>query len=480
MPPPLFSSQKGVVAVLPPTVVAIVMLILVSIQSSLPLSQHVVVAFSSSIISIPVVRPSPKNTVSLVFASSQKQDDDGSIIENIKDGDGGNENETAVMFDEQQYETERLAQDALAMTAMQTLAQEQLNNVGTTAHELRSPWKWQLRMKIWNYMEQQDIARFPRPVHHRIPNFVDAEIAAENIRHLPEYQAAHIVKVNPDTPQRPVRQLVLEDGKTLLTPQPRLRTGFFSTISMATLPATVAIAHCTNSKGVVKFGTPVTLNANYTVDLVVVGSTGVCPRTGARVGKGEGFAELEWGILSAQHNIDPARCVVVTTVHDCQVVDDIDEMPTNWTLTKHDVPVDIIVTPTRIIRIPPHTRAAKPMGGIFWDLLSPQKLASIRVLQQLKDQIEQSSGSPLPTGPDELLPPIATRNTTNNKTNKNKNQNKPNNTRSSNKNKTNNRSDNTNKSRGNHNRRKNRGKTGESSNTTTKSNSGGSTKLSDE
>ena len=144
------------------------------------------------------------------------------------------------------------------------------------------------------------------------------------------------------------------------------------------------------------------------------------------------------------------------------------------------MPVDIIVTPTRIIRIPPHTRAAKPMGGIFWDLLSPQKLASIRVLQQLKDQIEQSSGSPLPTGPDELLPPIATRNTTNNKTNKNKNQNKPNNTRSSNKNKTNNRSKDTNKSRGNHNRRKKRSKTEESSNTTTKSNSGGSTKLSDE
>ena len=183
--------------------------------------------------------------------------------------------------------------------------------------------------------------------------------------------------------------------------------------------------------------------------------------------------------MSAQHNLDPARCVVVTTVHDCQVLDDIHAMPTNWTLTKHDVPVDIIVTPTRTIRIPPHTRAAKPMGGIFWDLLSPQKLASIRVLQQLKDQTERTLGSPLPTGPDELLPPIATRNNTNNKTNKNKNQNKPNNTRSSNKNKTNNRS-NTHAIRGNHNRRKNRGKTEESSNTTTKRNSGGSTKLSDE
>lgn len=45
-------------------------------------------------------------------------------------------------------------------------------------------------------------------------------------------------------------------------------------------------------------------------------------------------------------------------------------------LTKHDVPVDIIVTPTQIIRVP--NRVAKP-AGVFWDLLSPQKLAQIKV-----------------------------------------------------------------------------------------------------
>ena len=51
-----------------------------------------------------------------------------------------------------------------------------------------------------------------------------------------------------------------------------------------------------------KYGTPIGLNEDYTVDVVVVGSTAVCPTTGARVGKGEGFAELEWGILSLQGN----------------------------------------------------------------------------------------------------------------------------------------------------------------------------------
>ena len=298
-------------------------------------------------------------------------------------------------FDEEAYETNRLAKDAEAMNAMKVKAEEEFAS-------LRTPWKWVIRKRIWDLMEAKDIARFPRPVHHRIPNFEGAEIAAERLSKLPEFVEAKCIKVNPDTPQRPVRHAVLEQGKTLLTPQPRLRTGFFSTVSMDALPPDVAIEECTNSKGVAKHGTPVTLNDDYIVDLVVVGSTAVCPNTGARVGKGEGFAELEWGILSLQGNLDPSKTFVVTTVHDEQVVDDIPP----GQLTKHDVPVDIIVTPTRTIRVP--NRAPKP-SGVFWDLLSPQKLAQIKVLRELKREIEERDKMELPSGPDEVLPPTAAR-----------------------------------------------------------------------
>ena len=299
-------------------------------------------------------------------------------------------------LDEVAYEKDRLEKDAQAMDAMKQVAETEFS-------KLRTPWKWEIRKRVWDLMEEKDLARFPRPVHHRIPNFVGADMAAKRLATLPEFEEAKCVKVNPDTPQRPVRHLVLENGKTLLTPQPRLRTGFFSTIQMDTLPSLVKVEECTNSKGVVKYGTPVTLNDKYTVDLVVVGSTAVCPNTGARVGKGEGFAELEWGILSLQGNLDAANTLVVTTVHDEQVVNDIPA----GSLTKHDVPVDIIVTPTKIIRVP--NRAPKP-SGVFWDLLSPQKLAQIRVLQQLKREIEERDNITLPSGPDEVLPPTASRN----------------------------------------------------------------------
>jgi len=44
-------------------------------------------------------------------------------------------------------------------------------------------------------------------VHHRIPNFVDAEKAAARLAELPEFKTALVVKVNPDTPQKMVSMI---------------------------------------------------------------------------------------------------------------------------------------------------------------------------------------------------------------------------------------------------------------------------------
>merc|ERR1719229_288626 len=94
----------------------------------------------------------------------------------------------------------------------------------------RGSWKWAIRKRVWDYMEEHDIAANPRPVHHRIPNFVGAELTAKQVELLPEFQRARWVKVNPDSPQKEVRLAVLRAGKMLMVPQPRLRTGFFSVL----------------------------------------------------------------------------------------------------------------------------------------------------------------------------------------------------------------------------------------------------------
>jgi len=133
------------------------------------------------------------------------------------------------------YNSERLRKDALARQAMKDkMAADSEAPPGSTA----GAWKWAIRRKIWDYMEENNIAQFPRPVHHRIPNFVHADQAAARLAEQNFFRNASTIKVNPDTPQKAVRRLVLENNKTLLTPQPRLRTGFFSILRKDTLPST--------------------------------------------------------------------------------------------------------------------------------------------------------------------------------------------------------------------------------------------------
>ena len=82
----------------------------------------------------------------------------------------------------------------------------------------RTPWKWVIRRM--DLMEAED--RAVPAVHHRIP--VSSTWSARQGGDG-QFKSARMVKVNPDTPQRPVRHQVLSQGKVLLTPQP-LPDGF--------------------------------------------------------------------------------------------------------------------------------------------------------------------------------------------------------------------------------------------------------------
>lgn len=74
-----------------------------------------------------------------------------------------------------------------------------------------------------------------------------------------------------------------------MTPQPRLRTGFFSVLESHFLPPNAINEACT-SVGVAKYGRPIGLDEKIKVDLIVIGSVAVDPNTGARLGKGEVIA----------------------------------------------------------------------------------------------------------------------------------------------------------------------------------------------
>lgn len=86
--------------------------------------------------------------------------------------------------------------------------------------------KKELREEIWGLLEERGVARFPKPVHGRIPNYEGSEAAARRILGAVEFQRADVVKVNPDYPQLEVRKGVLRSGKVLFMPSPKLRAGF--------------------------------------------------------------------------------------------------------------------------------------------------------------------------------------------------------------------------------------------------------------
>lgn len=303
---------------------------------------------------------------------------------------------SSTTFDKEAYEAERLRLDADARETMMVRAEAESQQTDSNSNA----WKWEIRKRVWDLMERENIAQNPRPVHHRIPNFVGAGTAAQMLGNLQAFATAKCVKVNPDSPQKQVRYLALSGGKKLLTPQPRLRTGFFSILDATTLPQGAINEACT-SAGAGKYGEPISLDAKLKVDLIVIGSVAVDPRTGARLGKGEGFAELEYGMLRYMGAIDDST-VIITSVHDKQLVDDI---PLEK-LQVHDVPVDVICTPTQVIHT--NTTIPKPQG-IYWDRLSPEKLSQIKILRELKRRIEQETGQTLPCGPSEKLPPTAER-----------------------------------------------------------------------
>jgi 5-formyltetrahydrofolate cyclo-ligase len=72
-------------------------------------------------------------------------------------------------------------------------------------------------------------------------------------------------------------------------------------------------------------------------------------RRGARVGKGAGYSDIEFALLTEAGLIDP-NTMIVTTVHQLQVLDD---EPYE---TAHDFSVDLIVTPNEVITCGPPRR----------------------------------------------------------------------------------------------------------------------------
>ncbi|MEU8565647.1 5-formyltetrahydrofolate cyclo-ligase [Streptomyces cyaneofuscatus] len=223
-----------------------------------------------------------------------------------------------------------------------------------------------VREQIWSVLTAADAAH-DASVHGRIPNFKGAEEAAARLAALPVWQGASVVKAVPDKAQLPVRTRALEEAKTVYMAVPKLATlKPFYLLDPAAL--TVPPADAADSRIAATIAPTVEVDALRPLDLIVLGSVAV-NREGARIGKGAGYSDIEFALLSEAGLVTP-KTVVVTTVHALQVT----EIPIPT--TEHDVSVDLIVTPTEMISC---SNPRRPTG-IDWLSLTDEKISSIPVL----------------------------------------------------------------------------------------------------
>ncbi|HEX7215467.1 MAG TPA: 5-formyltetrahydrofolate cyclo-ligase [Methylomirabilota bacterium] len=233
-----------------------------------------------------------------------------------------------------------------------------------------SATKQATRDRVWALLTKRRVARFPGAVG-RIPNFAGAEAAARRLAESSAWQAARVIKCNPDAPQLSVRALALQQGKRVFMAVPRLRDErCFLELDPRRLAGRERAA--ASIRGAGKLGKPTLPKDMPKIELIVAGSVAV-RRDGARLGKGGGFSDLELALLTELGRVG-RWTTVATTVHPLQIVSETIQM------LPHDIPLDLIVTPDETIRCPRRHRRPR---GIVWSALTDEKIAEVPLLARL-------------------------------------------------------------------------------------------------
>ena len=231
--------------------------------------------------------------------------------------------------------------------------------------------KDEVRQDVWRSMDREGVSRFPG-AEGRIPNYAGAKAAAERLARHSGWTAAEVIKANPDSPQTHARRLALSQGKLLVMAVPRLRDQHPFRLLDPKRLSEDEIREAATIKGALKHGKVIDLDQVPELDLVLTGSVAVNLK-GARLGKGGGFSDLEYGLMVEMGKID-RRTLVATTVHPIQILRE------NLLMTAHDIPVNLVATPRAVIEV---DGAYRRPGGILWDHLQPPQIREIPLLERM-------------------------------------------------------------------------------------------------
>lgn len=236
------------------------------------------------------------------------------------------------------------------------------------------------RDRIWQTLHRvgKPDSRFHWDFSSFIADFDGNERATERVLELEAWKKAETVFITPDNSTERLRRAAISTDKNLLVTTYGIRRGFLR------LDAGVVPRHDVNYAatldGLDHFARPISLaelRGSDPLKLLVTGGSAVSSN-GIRFGKGHGYFDLEWAMLSEIGLTDDASAVV-DIVHDDQVVDEV------LVGEPHDVAVDWIVTPERTIRVAGLERLP---GRVFWELIpgsEHEHLPPIEELRALRD-----------------------------------------------------------------------------------------------
>lgn len=224
-----------------------------------------------------------------------------------------------------------------------------------------------VRDRVWRLLEREGAV--PEGSYGKIPGFYGAEATAQRLAELNLWKSARTIKANPDWAQLPVRIRALRDGKLLYMAVPKMASlKPFFLLDPATLD--LPPEQAAEKKGAAQVARRVGVEDMQPIDIVICGSVAV-NRSGARIGKGAGYSDLEVALL-IEAGLVTDETIIVAPVHQLQVVNE--EIPE----TDHDFSVDLIVTPDEVIQCPNRRRPR----GLIWNDLTPEKIEAIPVLAE--------------------------------------------------------------------------------------------------
>ena len=179
-----------------------------------------------------------------------------------------------------------------------------------------------LRELVWARFREvaRPDSRFHWDFSSFIADFAGSEDCVDRVRALPAWSRSPLLFITPDNSTELIRRAAMADGKPFLMTTYGIRRGFLA-LDPGDVPAAER-SYAATLDGMDRYARPVDLgeiSRGERIGLLITGGSAV-NRSGHRMGKGHGYFDLEWALLSEIGAVDSSS-EIADIVHDCQVVD---------------------------------------------------------------------------------------------------------------------------------------------------------------